>query len=206
MAMARPVTATRERILKAAFARFSHYGYRRTSMEDIAAEAGIARASLYLQFQNKEEIFRSLSAQLHDDAIEGAEAALEGDAPLAARLKAAAEAKSLRFVEIAYGSPHGSELLDETNRLCGDMAAKTSARFRQLLARELRRASQSGEIHLASVGLSAPEAAELLTQAMGGLKGPGMTVEEYRKKLASLVRVFVAGLGARPAKKVARTR
>jgi AcrR family transcriptional regulator len=191
--MARPVTATRERILSAAFARFSHYGYRRTSMEDIAAEAGISRASLYSQFQNKEEIFRTLASELHKEALAGVEAALARDAPLARRLVAAAEAKSLRFVEVAFASPHGGELLDENGRLCGDLGTQTETRFRELLTDALRRASRSGEIDLASVGLTAADAAELLSRAMSGLKGPGLTVPSYRKKLAALIRVFVAG-------------
>lgn len=195
--MARPVTVTREGILAAAYARFSHYGFRRTSMEDIAAEAGMSRASLYLQFPNKEEIFRSLARQLHEDALAGAEAALEKEGPLAARLLAAAEAKSLRFVEVAYGSPHGSELLDESGRLFGEEAAQTGARFREVLTKAFRSASRAGEIDLASAGLTAGEAAELLSMAMGGLKGPGLTVATYRKRLASLVKVFVAGLGKR---------
>ncbi len=121
--MGRPVTATRERILPAAYARFAGYGFRRTSMEDIAAAAGVSRAALYLQFRNKEAIFRSLSEELHARALAEATAALAGDAPLAERLRAGIEARSLRFVEIAYGSPHGAELLDESNRLCGDLAA-----------------------------------------------------------------------------------
>ncbi len=193
--MARPVTATRERILEAAFARFAHYGFRRTSMEDIAVEAGVSRASLYLQFPNKEEIFRSLARQLQEQALAGAAAALEREGPLLGRLQAAAEAKSLRFMEIACSSPHGGELLDETGRLCGERAAETGAHFRKMLARVLRAASQSGEIDLASAGLSAAEAADLLSLAMSGLKGPGLTVASYRKRLAALLRVFVAGIG-----------
>ena len=195
--MARPATATPERILHAAFGRFSRYGYRRTSMEDIAAEAGVSRAALYLQFRNKEEIFRSLSHQLHDEALARAEAALSGDAPLGDRLRAAVEAKSLRFVEIAYSSPHGSELLDESNRLCGDLPVESARRFRDALARVLRRAAQRGEIDLAAVHLTAAQAAELFLQSVSGLKGPGVTVDAYRKRLAALVRVFLAGLGAR---------
>jgi AcrR family transcriptional regulator len=206
--MARPATATRERILRAAFERFSRYGYRRTSMEDIAAEAGVSRAALYLQFRNKEEIFRNLSEALHEEALAGAAVALNGAAPLAARLGAAVEAKSLRFVEIAYASPHGSELLDESNRMCGDLPARTMVRFRALLARVFRRAAQAGEIDLAAVGLNAGETAELFLHAVAGLKGGGVTAEAYRKRVAALVRVFVAGLGGRGAgaRRAARAR
>jgi AcrR family transcriptional regulator len=197
--MARPITATRERILPAAFARFAGYGFRRTSMEDIAVAAGVSRAALYLQFRNKEEMFRCLSEQLHAQALAEATAALAADAPLAERLRAGVEARSLRFVEIAYGSPHGAELLDESNRLCGDLAADIGRRFVAVLTRVFRRAAAAGEIDLAAAGLSAGEAAELFASAAAGLKGPGIAVAAYRRRVARLATVFVAGL--RPARR-----
>lgn len=199
--MPRPAIATRERILGAAFDRFARYGFRRTSMADIADAAGISRAALYLQFRNKEAIFRALSAELHDAALAAAETALAGAAPLAERLCAAVEAKSLRFVEIAYGSPHGSELLDESNRLCGEHPAGAERRFRTALAGVFRRAAAAGELDLASAGLTATAAAELFTRSVSGLKGPGITVDAYRAQVAALAQVFTAGLRpARPAR------
>jgi AcrR family transcriptional regulator len=197
--MAREAIATRERIQHAAFARFSRYGFRRTSMEDIASEAGVSRAALYLQFRNKEEIFVSLAQQLQDDAMGRVAAALATDLPLAARIRTAIEAKSLHFVEIALASPHGSELLDETNRLCGDLIASMEKRFADQLTRLFRRAAQAGEVDLASADLSASETAQLLLRSVKGLKGSGVTVDEFRKALDQLVRVFVAGLAPRPA-------
>lgn len=192
--MARRPTATPERILPAAFERFSRYGFRRTSMEDIAAAAGVSRAALYLQFRNKEEIFLRLAEDLHGDTLARAAEALAGSAPLVDRLRDAVEAKSLRFVEIAYGSPHGSELMDESNRLCGDLSVQAERRFQGLLARAFRAAAQAGEIDLAAAGLSVQEVAELFTRTAWGLKGPGVTVPVYRKRVRAWVQLFCAGL------------
>ena len=47
---------TRELILEAADALLAHYGYQKTTMEDIAQKAGLSRRTLYLHFQNKEEV------------------------------------------------------------------------------------------------------------------------------------------------------
>lgn len=199
--MGRPHTATRERILEGAFSRFASYGFRRTSMEDIAAAAGVSRAALYLQFRNKEAIFRALSEALHAEALRGAERALAAEAPLAERLRRGVEAKSLRFVEIAYGSPHGGELLDESNRLCGDRPADAGRKFQAMLARAFRSADDGGEIDLAAGGLTPGAAAELFCRSAAGLKGPGVTVDAFRRHLASLAQVFAAGL--RPASRPA---
>lgn len=202
--MPRAARATPERILDAALVRFAQYGFRRTSMEDIAAEAGVSRAALYLQFDNKEAIFRALSEALHERALAAAIAALAGGEALEDRLRTAVEALSLRFVELVYGSPHGGELLDERNRLCGDLAADMDRRFRDALARAFERAGRAGAVDLTAAGLRAAAAAEVFARAAAGLKGPGVGVDVYRRRLADLTRVFVAGLGGRRRPRAAR--
>ena len=193
--LASPATTTRDRILGAAFTLFGRYGFKRTSMEDIASEAGLSRTALYLQFRNKEDIFRDLAASLHEEALLGAEAALAGDLPLSDRLRAAVEAKTLKMIEIIQASPHGSELMDEKNRLCGDLATDSEQRFQEMLARALVRADEAREINLAASGLSPSEAAELFAHSIVGLKGPDISIDRYRARLASLVGVFTRGLG-----------
>jgi len=202
----REAIATPERILSAAFVRFSRYGFRRTSMEDIAQEAGVSRAALYLQFRNKEEIFVRLAQKLQDAALAGATAALAAGGPLADRVRAAIEAKSLHFVEITLAQPHGAELLDETGRLCGELIADMDRRFLEQMTRLFRRSAQSGEIDLAGVGLGAGEAAALLLRSVKGMRGAATSVEDYLRGLDALVRVFIAGLGARPAERAPRVR
>jgi AcrR family transcriptional regulator len=193
--LASPAIATRERILSAAFTIFGRYGFRRASMEDIASEAGMSRAALYLQFRNKEDIFRDLAAGLHEEALTGAEAALAGDQPLTNRLRAAVEAKTLKMIEIIQASPHGSELMDEKNRLCGTLATDSEQSFQGMLTRALIRADDVREIDLSASGLSASDAADLFAHAIIGLKGPDVTIDLYRTRLASLVGVFIRGLG-----------
>jgi AcrR family transcriptional regulator len=164
-------------------------------MEDIASEAGLSRAALYLQFRNKEDIFRDLAHGLHEEALSQAEAALRGEQPLAERLRAAVEAKSLRMIEIAYASPHGSELMDEKNRLCGDLATESQRRFEEMLAWVFTGADEAGEIDLESAGLDAAEAGKLFARAVSGMKGPEVTTDAYRQRIASIAKVFVAGIG-----------
>jgi len=192
--MIRTATPTRERILESATTLFSRYGYKRTSMEDIALEAGLSRAALYLQFKNKEDIFRELSRELHEQAMTQAEAALAQDGPIRERLHRAIEAKSLRVLEIAYASPHGGELMDENNRLCGELATQSHHEFVAMIGAALREAEVSGEIDLAAAGVKPRDAAELVVQSAAGLKLGDVSPELYRKRLSAFVKVFVAGL------------
>jgi AcrR family transcriptional regulator len=197
--MAREVLATRERIQRAALVRFSRYGFRRTSMEDIASEAGVSRAALYLQFKNKEEIFRSLAADLQEGALDRATAAAAAAGSFAERLRTTIEAKTLEIVALTSESAHGAELMDEHNRSCGDIVASARKRFLQLLTRVFRDAAERGEIDLAATSLKPADAAALLHASLQGLKGPGVGADEYRTRVAGLVRVFAAACGTRPA-------
>lgn len=191
-----PMSEKRRRILDAALVRVSRYGFRRTSMEDIAGEAGISRAALYLDFRNKDEIFRTAAATLQDESLRRAEAEAAGERPLADRLIAVIEAKSLAFVELAFSSPHGGEILDETNRLCGDIVADAQRRFASLLTRLFTEGARRGEVDPKRVGLTPAGAADLLLKSLRGLKGSGRGVAEYRADAAALVRLFLSGMGA----------
>src|SRR5215472_2763775 len=71
------------------------------------------------------------------------------------------EARMLRLIEVALDSPHGTELVDEKNRLCGELWADSERAFHELIVRVFKRASHAHEIDLAAAGLSAAETADL---------------------------------------------
>ena len=52
--------AKRNKVLAAALDVFLRYGYKRVTMNDIAEAASISRPALYLVFESKEEIFKSV--------------------------------------------------------------------------------------------------------------------------------------------------
>jgi AcrR family transcriptional regulator len=52
-----PQTTTRDAILDAAGILLGRFGYHKTTMDDLAREAGVARRTLYLHFRSKDEIF-----------------------------------------------------------------------------------------------------------------------------------------------------
>jgi AcrR family transcriptional regulator len=52
--------ARAEQILDAAMRLIVHYGYDKTSVADIAREAGVAKGTIYLHWRSKDELFREL--------------------------------------------------------------------------------------------------------------------------------------------------
>ncbi|MFN8036420.1 MAG: TetR/AcrR family transcriptional regulator [Acidimicrobiia bacterium] len=57
-----PPTTAPERMLEAAQLCFSRFGFQKTSMEDIAREAGVSRGSIYRHFPDKEALYRAVAA------------------------------------------------------------------------------------------------------------------------------------------------
>ncbi len=54
-------TEVKEKIVRAAIATFSKYGYDKTRMDDIAESANLGKGTLYLYFKSKEELFYAIS-------------------------------------------------------------------------------------------------------------------------------------------------
>jgi len=202
MAEAHPQDGTRrDDILRAAGSIFEHYGFRRASLEEIAREAGISRTGLYHHFASKEEIFRATAERLHERTQHAAEAAAAAEAPLAQRLLGILDAKLGRIHAVA-SSRHGGEIVDESNRLCGEIISKWSRRYQKLIAGVLRAADEAATLRLSDAGFTPDTAASFLVLCAYGLQGPlgsAPTQAQYQRRLEQLVRVSVAGWSARSA-------
>src|ERR1700726_1377032 len=88
-----PGSPQREAILMAATAIFLRYGFKKTSMDDVARAAGVSRQGLYLYFDTKDLLFREALQHLMSRLISNARAAAEdGNLSLRDRLLGAFEA------------------------------------------------------------------------------------------------------------------
>ncbi|HEY8208380.1 MAG TPA: helix-turn-helix domain-containing protein, partial [Myxococcaceae bacterium] len=85
----------KELLMEAAKRCFLLHGYRRTSIDDVAQEAGVAKGTVYLYFRSKEEIFREVSAAVIHKYLTEAEKAAASPGTVEERLAAALEAKVL---------------------------------------------------------------------------------------------------------------
>jgi AcrR family transcriptional regulator len=198
---AREAVAAKERheaILAAAKQLFGHYGYRRTSIDDIAREARIAKGTVYLYFKSKEEIFRALCQQLLDTVLTATEEAVRTPAPIEQRLRRIIAAKFDYLFELVHRSIHARELIDAKNQLSANIFSQADRRYVHLLSAAITTADARGELHVAQVGLAADIIAELLVRSAAGNELYGATAPTptvLQKRLDALVRMFVLGLG-----------
>jgi len=92
----------REVLLKAALEQFYQNGYVATRMDDIAADAGFSKGTLYLYFASKEALFEALIAEIALPKIAAFEAGLSQLDSLAAEVDRFFERvvrRTLRYAE-----------------------------------------------------------------------------------------------------------
>ncbi len=101
----------REQILDAAERLFTHYGPGKTTVADIAREAGIGVGSVYLEFASKEAILIELAARRHDAVLTAMRSAAEAPGSHAERLLRIFQARAEGFLALADAGAHGLELV-----------------------------------------------------------------------------------------------
>ena len=182
-----------KRILMAALTLFGRNGFQRTSMADIAREAEIARATLYLRFSDKNALFEALAVSLVDEALERAEAAWDPDATLSKNIAATLLAKDLGFFQMINSAPHGAEMLKLHAERTAVHVARLDKEFATLLTRRGREMQKRGA-DLSAFDNAAGFAAFLATTG-SGLKHEARTEEAFRSAVGSLARVAAHAAG-----------
>ena len=178
-----------EQILDAAYACFTRHGVRRTTMEDIAREAGMSRPGVYQYVPNKQDAFRRLTERLLDGSLSDARAAASAPGDLAERLTGVLEAK-LRLVARVWhdGPAHAAELLGVETRQSADLLGAYDTAMCDLLVSVIT----TGRPGLAGDGPS--ELAALLLALTRGLEADLTDPEAPARRLRQGVALLVAGL------------
>jgi len=165
------------RVLNAALTLFARHGFQRTSMADVAADAGVSRATLYLRFRDKRSLFEELATLLVTDALTAAEAAWTEGVSLAGNLEETILAKDLPMFRILHASPHGAELMAVDAELTRAHAQRLDDGFLTLLTRRAATAEAGGADLSAFNGVSG--FAQFLATTAAGLKHEARTEPAY---------------------------
>jgi AcrR family transcriptional regulator len=183
--------ARRAAIVEAATGVFLRYGFKKTSMDDLARAAGLSRQGLYLHFATKEALFKDVVLQV----IAGSRAA--GRAALA-REEQDVEERVLGAFEAVHGfavgqagGEHMTELLATAAELVGPVVGEVEQGLVADVARVLRSAGVAAGWKEA--GVSAKDLAEHLHATSYGVKHSVATPAAYREYMRVAVRIVCRG-------------
>ncbi|WP_242126600.1 TetR/AcrR family transcriptional regulator [Sphingobium sp. Sx8-8] len=190
-----PASSRADQIIAATRALFVRYGYRRTSVDDIAREAGVAKATLYLHFSGKEEMFREMIARFQRFQEERCAAAEAMDAPVEARVIALIDAAYGTTLEWFENTAHIEELRTVAVQEIALPVDESARQLGRRLARMIERAEDAGELRPPAVGRSPQEVARVLLFAAYGAKhATDATLAGFRAALPGIVRLILGGL------------
>ena len=177
------------RAIRTAEELFKKVGFRAVTMELVAREADVAKATLYSYFKNKDELYLAVCARmarLLRTAVE--EALMKPGVPLDARLAEAVIAKQRPIFTLVRGSPHAAELFSYTHSMAAEIFAELDAAIIEML-----RAAMAEDPELSP---NAQQLARALYFASGDLARRTQTVAEMEMELGAFATTHLAGVRA----------
>jgi AcrR family transcriptional regulator len=172
--------ARRADVLEVALRTFTRFGYRKTSMDDVAKEAQISRPGLYFLFTSKSGLFREAAERGVELDLSAAEKAFTAPGqPAKERIAAAFDAWAGRYI----GPVHDTAVLIADNPdLLGPIALNGPTSFETLLTAALE---QTG------LSRSASPAARTLVSLSIGIKHQAANRDEYRSRMADALSLLI---------------
>lgn len=184
----------RNHVLTSARATFLRYGFRRVSMADIAAAAGVSRPALYLLFKNKEEIFVGVFLHWVEETVAEIVAGMAKASTVRAKLACAFEIWSVRPFDLVATSPDAKELIECTAGFARTAQREGYARFEETITLALE--PFAGRLP-DSLSLSAGRIAHLLAGAVQGFKQSAESTDELRAMIGDLLDLTLAAARTR---------
>jgi AcrR family transcriptional regulator len=192
-----PAESKHEALLEAAVGVFARYGFRKTSMDEVARAAGVSRQGLYLLFADKEELFRQAVCYKLTQQLSAAVQALANPrVPLEARLVAACDEWAGRHVGIMVADP--ADLMCASTALAGATLTHYEAQFEKALAHAVSDSPLAK--FCAGAGLLPADVARALHATARGLKHSSTSRHDFLQAMTAAARMFCAPLKPRVAR------
>lgn len=145
-AASRKRTAIEEAVLRVAADKFGKQGYQATTLDEIAAEAGISRAAFYLYFPNKEELLHRIYTQVIATSQAAIEQIVAEDLPVADKLRRIIR-HQVRYMatNIPLAQVFFSEIFSLRPEL-GQWVRRANRAFGEVIEKVVKEGVQSGEL------------------------------------------------------------
>jgi len=190
-----------DKIIAAATQVFMRYGFKRTTMGEIAAAAGLSRAALYLVYPSKEDVLTAVVTRVFAAMLDEVRQGLGRFATAEEQLTFALDVWCVTGFELIQASPDAKDLYESGYQFAAEVTATATADFVVLVADVLDPLVR----RQAKVALSSVQIARILASAVLGFKGSVTTTEQLRTMIARLITIVLASLDNPTAQAVERT-
>lgn len=185
----------RRGILEEAGRLFLHYGFKKTTMDDIARRVGISKGALYLHFTSKEAIFSEISNELRSRVLGLLSEIATSDLPADAKLREMCM-KSLLFVwDYHHEAPHAPEIWGEAAAMFSHQDEEFFHRCVDLVSGVIVEGKEQG---LFRKDMDPKRTAWLMTMACEGFSPPYFRVSDRNQLEAGILdmtELLLDGLG-----------
>ncbi|MCW3058355.1 MAG: transcriptional regulator, TetR family [Capsulimonas sp.] len=187
----------RHKILEAASERLWHYGFKKTTIDEIAADAGVGKGTVYLYFDSKEDIALTIVAQFKENCLGKMQGVVQNtEMTPAEKLKEMLILPMVDTHNICIQSPHSQEMV-------AAVRPHSQARMRPYIEQERELIAQVLEEGNRKDVFDVPDtitAARSLKYMVSGFWPPFPCVsdlEEKKHELGLIVDLVVRGLRKR---------
>jgi AcrR family transcriptional regulator len=179
-------SARYKRVIRTAEELFKKVGFRAVTMELVAREANVAKATLYSYFKNKDELYVAVCARMARILRGSVEQALsKPDASLDERLAEAVVAKHRPVFTLVRASPHAAELFTYTHSMAGEIFANLDVELLEML-----RAAMAEDPELSR---NAEQLARALYFGSAPLANRSESTAQMEAELGAFARAYLAG-------------
>ena len=182
--------AKKAKVLEAAQSVFFRYGYRRTTMGDLASAAGVSRPALYLLYCNKEQVFEAVLRDFLARTLAKVREGLKAPATAEEKLRLAFELWAVRPFGLLVATPDAKELID-----CGFAFAR-EAIDQGMADFEAELAAILAPLHAQAPDqtLGPEQIARILTRAVHGFKESAADPESLRAMIEGLLKMVLGSM------------
>ena len=175
-----------KRVIRTAEELFKKVGFRAVTMELVAREANVAKATLYSYFKNKDELYVEVCARMARILRGSVEQALmKPDTALDERLADAVVAKHRPVFTLVRASPHAAELLTYTHSMAGEIFANLDVEMQDMLRKAIAEDPQ--------LGRNAEQVARALHFGSAPLASRSESTAQMEQEVGAFARAYLAG-------------
>ena len=184
----------RSTTLAAAHQVFIKYGYRKTTMGDLAEAAKISRPALYLLYANKEEIFRAVAVRYFSQVSEIGEQRIATASCLDEKLEAVMQTWVVDTYNEISGSPDAADIYEAGYTIAQDLRKQFSKRYANQILEILKSSEHLDPEMIAQRVCPLERVAILIARSTLGLKREVENLNQLKQHLQDLRKLHLTAL------------